>query len=134
MIAALALAGTDAHAERWYLAAQGEKMKSYVDFDSFTNVGAMVRVQVLDIYPSGLGDTGTYASRVWEEVNCVNRTFRTIEYIFFGRGKSVQSVEPSATINEWKTSDPGSINESTVRVICTREGRGLEPDPFGPVR
>ncbi len=133
-IASLALVGANASAERWYLAAQGDKMKSFVDFDSYTAVGAMIRVQVLDIYPQGLGQTNTYGSRVWEEVNCSNRTFRTLEYIFFGRGKSVQSVEPSATINEWKVPDPGSINESTVRVICTREGRGFEPDPFAAIR
>ncbi len=52
-IASLALAGANASAERWYLAAEGDKMKSFVDFDSYTAVGAMIRVQVLDIYPQG---------------------------------------------------------------------------------
>jgi hypothetical protein len=134
-IAGLVLLGSGAHAERWYLAASNDRLKSYVDFDSFTTVGTMLRVQVLDIYPQGLGEgANTFAARVWEEVNCNSRTFRTLEYIFFGRGKKVQSVEPSASINEWKVPDPGSINESTVRVICTREGRGFEPDPYASVR
>jgi hypothetical protein len=131
-VAAFMLAGSAAHAERWYLAATSAQTRSYVDFDSFGAAGSMTRVNVLDIYPAGLtsGSTTIAASRILEEVNCANKTFRTMEYIFYKQDRSVMSLEPSDTINEWKVPSKGSLNEARVDMICARSGGRYVPDPF----
>ncbi len=131
-VAALICAGSAAQAERWYLAATSAQTRSYVDFDTFGAAGSMTRVNVLDIYPAGLTSGGNTiaAARILEEVNCSNKTFRTIEYLFYKMDRSILSLEPSDTINEWKVPAKGSLNEARVDMICTRSGGRYVPDPF----
>lgn len=130
--AALICAGSTAQAERWYLAATSAQTRSYVDFDTFGAAGSMTRVNVLDVYPAGLtsGSNTIAAARILEEVNCSNKTFRTIEYLFYKMDHSILSLESSDTINEWKVPAKGSLNEARIDMICTRSGGRYVPDPF----
>ncbi|MBB4098407.1 surface-adhesin E family protein [Sphingomonas kyeonggiensis] len=125
----LPLAATPAAAQQWYRVGGNDNTMSYVDLDSLRPLGDKIIGDVESVYVRPL-DEGIVAAKIRTEFNCVDKSFRTLEYSFYTAGGKLLRTEPSETLNQVKRPKPDSINEAIMDFACLRKGGTAVANPI----
>ncbi|MEI9849599.1 MAG: surface-adhesin E family protein [Sphingomonas sp.] len=125
--------GSEAAAATWYRIGGNRNTVTYIDADSIRRIGPKTTALTQSIYAKPIEGT-VHAGRITSEYDCGAGYFRTLEYSYLDAAGTVFGTEASATIDEHKVPAPGSINESTMKFVCTGQGGTLVADPFADAR
>ncbi|WP_428681821.1 surface-adhesin E family protein [Sphingopyxis sp.] len=128
--AALLALATPAAAAQWYMVGGNDGMRTYVDLSSLRTLDNKIIGEVLSIYAEPMDDSDIYGAKIREEFDCSGKSFRTLEYSYYRADGGFIETQPSETINQRKTSAPGSINEAIMDFACYRKGGNLIGEPF----
>ncbi|MDF7776647.1 hypothetical protein P1X14_15425 [Sphingomonas sp. AOB5] len=138
MLMAAALAVTmlpaAASAQSWARVGSNDQMTAYVDGSSLRVAGGKTTALTFSGYAKALGDTPVWFTAVKVEYNCSANSFRTLEYTYYDKSGNSLGTEASYTINEIRTPNPGSIDETMMRYSCTKAGGTPVSDPFADTR
>ncbi|MDF7776648.1 hypothetical protein P1X14_15430 [Sphingomonas sp. AOB5] len=131
LIAAMPSATASAQViQDWMKVGGNDQMIAYVDATSIVRNGDKRTAMTFSGYSKALGDTNVWYTAVKIEYNCRAKTFRTLEYTYYGRDRQSMGTEASFTINENRTPGAGSIDERYYLYVC--QGRNGTPSisPF----